>query len=111
MNFVQYAALLAQIRDLLLAVGDQRWGPRLHTWLTQLDANSLRSDASVLEHVRRTHDSLMGMGSIGDVVISAESGHDVSSLGITFEGANDKLTGLAEQLFDLTERLLAESRS
>lgn len=72
----QYKSYLVQLSELLLSVGDKGWGPRLQAWVQELED---LPESQVVAHVRRTSQSLAGMGAIGDVVICPENGHAVAT--------------------------------
>jgi hypothetical protein len=103
-----YRELLLQIRDLLTSVGDARWGPRLASWIAEIDELSNRDDLPVLDHVRRTRRAVAGMGSTGDVVISAEAGHEVPADEIEISRLNAQLHHLVHSLYLITAKLLDE---
>lgn len=65
-------------------------------------------DTAMFEHIQRTHAALADMGSIGDIVISGDAGHHVSSIDV--EKLNARLSELVELLFATTTELLARYR-
>ena len=108
MDTGDYRQLLERIRDLLLSVGDTRWGPRLQCWISELDALRSRDEVAIMHHVRRTRRSVAGMGSISDIVICNEAGHRVPKDDAELNRLNDRLLTLADSLFLTTAKLLNE---
>jgi hypothetical protein len=108
MDIGTYRQLLAQIRDLLLGVGDTRWGPRLQSWIAELDGLQTSDEQSMMEHVRRTRRSVAGMGSMGDIVICVEAGHHLPDDQAEVNRLNAQLQKLVHSLFLTCASLLNE---
>ena len=90
-----YRDLLQQIRSHLAHYSVPLWPTRLDDWLRELD----RVDPEQLRaHLLRTRKALGGMGSIADVVICPQAGHDIPNDMPTIKAANDKLLKLVDEL-------------
>lgn len=101
MDTSEYRRLLVQVRDLLLGVADTRWGPRLQDWISELD-DVVGNDIATLKHIRRTHASIAGMGSLGDIVICKDAGHRVPESEIEIDRLNVRLQEFVHLLFITT---------
>jgi hypothetical protein len=99
----QYKALLVQISELLLSVGDKGWGPKLQAWAQELEG---LSDSQIVAHARATNLSLAGMGAIGDVIICPENGHTVAADQV--HTMNSRFMALVESLYSNTNALLGK---
>jgi hypothetical protein len=100
MDADEYRRSLVQIRCFLLEVGDQRWGPRLDSWIRELDsAVANRDKKALLQHIGRTKKAIGGMGSIGDIVVSREAGYSVPNDDIELDKLNARLLDLVSKLY------------
>jgi hypothetical protein len=105
----RYRELLHRIRQYLSGYGDRRWPPILDEWLAELAACE-GSSTRLEEHLRRTRRAVSGMGSLGDVFISPESGHRIADDDETVHEANGDLLSLVRSLDREVAELLERSR-
>ena len=100
-----YRNLLEQIRDHLSRYGVRRWPPRLDEWIQELDS---LGPEGLKSHLHRTLKSLGGMGSIGDIVICPEAGHDIPTERPLIKAVNDRLVALTDELYAEAKRRLSQ---
>jgi hypothetical protein len=75
----------------------------LDEWVHELDGIDT---VHLKAHLLRTRRALGGMGSIADVVICPQAGHNISNDKSTIKAANDRLLELTKKLdADVTHRL------
>jgi predicted DNA-binding protein YlxM (UPF0122 family) len=102
----EYRRLLEETKNHLEKYAEKRWSSRLSEWIAELDS---LSGPAISNHVKRTQRALGGMGSIGDVVISPEAGHKISTDEGEIEKANRRLIQLVQALDNEVSILLRMS--
>jgi len=81
------------------------WTERLHDWAAEW---KLAPPSRAREHMERTRQSLSGMGSLGDIVISSEAGDSDVKTPAERKQANERLQVLVDRLYDVVTEALRE---
>src|SRR5687767_3255931 len=98
-DVTRYRTVLKHIHDYLASFEDARWAPVLERWIEEL--GDCATTESVQEHARRTIKATGGMGSLGDLSISAANGHAISD-------DVDEIGRASETLWQMTAELYRE---
>jgi hypothetical protein len=95
LNLGEYRRLLLAISRYLAGFSETRWAQRLLEWERECDG---LGGEGILDHLRRTGKALWGMNSIGDVVISPETGLSIPPDAEKIRDANKKFIELIKAL-------------
>ena len=97
---------MSELSDFLRTVEQDRWSIRLSQWASEIE--SLVDPIVVRQHIERTKKALVGMGSVGDFVVTnrVTSDHQYSMEEI--KALNTKKDVLVEKLYKTTKLLTSE---
>lgn len=98
-----YLRALVDLQEHLARHRVAGWADRLGEWIAE--GKSL-PEGRARQHVLRTKQSLSGMGSLGDIVISAEAGDAGVETRESRKSANEELQRLLDRLYDEVSLLL-----
>jgi hypothetical protein len=100
-----YIRALIDLQEHLARHNVVGWAGRLGEWAAEW---KLVSPSRAREHLLRTKGSLSGMGSLGDIVISAEAGDSAVQTPAQRIEANERLQMLVDRLYEIVTQALRE---
>lgn len=109
-NLTAYREQLLELKSHLSAFGVPEWPHRLEQWVSELDLlEGGTNEKEATAHLRRTHRALYGMGSVADIVICPEAGHDIPDDEVDVSRANTRLLDLVSAVYAEVQHLLSDA--
>jgi hypothetical protein len=99
-----YKREISELSDFLQTVGQERWSVRLSQWVSETESSV--DPIVIRQHIERTKKALVGMGSVGDFVVTNSGDHQYSTEEIKALNAQKDL--LVEKLYKTTKLLTSD---
>jgi hypothetical protein len=97
-NENRYLELLKEIVVFLRCYGDDLWADKLNSWLAETSGLVYRFRKKA--HIERTRKAIVGnMGSLTDLVICKQNGHNISAEKAEIKEVNKNLQQLVGELY------------